>query len=318
MVVIVMALATSLTKTTSGGRLGVSLSTVVAFNSSLSRLLQFWTSLETSLGAIARLKGFEERTLPESKPQETFVPSEQWPNSGAIEFKDVFASYGQNEPALKGISFRIEPGEKIGICGRTGSGKSSLLSVLLRMLDIDSGSLIIDGQDLQLIRREAIRSRLITIPQDPFILSGSVRLNADPSGTTSDASIIAALKKVRLWEVLESRDGLETDMNVNPLSHGQQQIFCLARAMLKAGKGKILVLDEATSNVDADTDLLMQRLIRQEFKDCTVLTVAHRLDTIMDSDRVMVLDAGILVEMGSPEQLLKQKGAFWGLRGGDM
>jgi ATP-binding cassette, subfamily C (CFTR/MRP), member 1 len=105
-------------------------------------------------------------------------------------------------------------------------------------------------------------------------------------------------------------------MNTNPLSQGQQQIFCLARAMLRTGKGRILVLDEATSSVDSETDLQMQRLIREEFSECTVLTVAHRLDTIMDSDRVIVLDAGRLVEMGSPEELMKTEGTFWGLRGG--
>lgn len=196
------------------------------------------------------------------------------------------------------------------------SGKSSLLSVLLRILDYDSGSVIIDGQDLEYVRRETLRSRFITIPQDPFILSGSIRLNIDPSGTASDEAMVAALKRVSLWDILESRGGLDADLNSNPLSQGQQQIFCLARAMLRIGKGKLLVLDEATSSVDADTDLLMQRLIREEFKDCTVLTVAHRLDTIMDSDRVLVLDAGRVVEMGPPQELLKQEGAFWGLRGG--
>lgn len=168
---------------------------------------------------------------------------------------------------------------------------------------------------MQVIRRETIRSRLITIPQDPFILSGSVRLNADPAGTATDKAIILALEKVRLWDILESRGGLDATMNVNPLSQGQQQIFCLARAMLRTAKGKILVLDEATSSVDSETDLLMQRLIRAEFSDYTVLTVAHRLDTIMDSDRIIVLDAGKLVEMGPPDELLKQHGAFWGLRG---
>lgn len=175
---------------------------------------------------------------------------------------------------------------------------------------------MIDGQDLQLIPRETIRSRMVTIPQDPFILSGSVRLNADPYSATTDRQIIEALEKVGLWTLLESRGGLDADMNVNPLSHGQQQIFCLARAILRTEKGKILVLDEATSSVDASTDLLIQKLIREEFSSFTVLTVAHRLDTIMDSDRVMVMEGGRVVEMGSPEELIKSEGAFWELRGG--
>lgn len=194
------------------------------------------------------------------------------------------------------------------------SGKSSLLSVLLRILDSSSGTMTIDDLDLSTIPREIIRSRITAIPQEPFILSGSVRLNADPTGLVSDDFIIAALTKVGLWAILESRGGLDAEMTANPLSQGQQQIFCLARAMLRKGS-RILVLDEATSNVDADTDGVLQRLIREEFAEWTIVTVAHRLDTILDSDRILVLDKGIIVENGSPEELLAKKGAFWELSG---
>lgn len=141
-----------------------------------------------------------------------------------------------------------------------------------------------------------------------------MRVNADPTGAASDELITAVLVKVGLWTILESRGGLDADMVVNPLSHGQQQIFCLARAMLRKGN-KILVLDEATSNVDAETDGLMQKLIRQEFAEWTIMTVAHRLDTILDSDRILVLDKGIVVENGSPEELIAKKGAFYALMG---
>ncbi|PVH85137.1 putative multidrug resistance protein [Cadophora sp. DSE1049] len=292
--VIVVALATSLTSTTTGGRLGVSLSSIVNFNFSLGMFMMFWTQMETSLGAIARLKSFEKETVSEHKEEETFIPSHEWPSSGAIECKNVSASYGTS-PALRDISLNIKSGEKIGICGRTGSGKSTLLSVLLRILDMTSGTILIDGIDLKVIPREIIRSRVVTIPQEPFILSGTVRLNADPTSTATDDSIIAALTKVGLWDILSARGGLDADMTANPLSQGQQQIFCLARALLKPN-AKILVLDEATSNVDAETDRIMQRIIRDEFKDFTVLTVAHRIDTIMDSDRIVVLDGGRLVE----------------------
>lgn len=243
--------------------------------------------------------------------------------------------FGRPEsPALRDISFKIEPGSKIGICGRTGrqvprdlshyltdkdSGKSSLLSVLLRILDLDSGSITIDSIDLSHLPREIIRSRLVTIPQEPFILAGTVRLNADPTSIASDESIISALKKVKLWDILEARGGLEADMLASPLSQGQGQIFCLARAMLRTGKsgngnGKgnerkgILVLDEATSNVDAETDQLMQKLIREEFEGYTNITVAHRLDTIRDSDWIAVLDGGRLVSWGRPEVVLGKEG----------
>jgi ATP-binding cassette subfamily C (CFTR/MRP) protein 1 len=179
---------------------------------------------------------------------------------------------------------------------------------------MDSGTIIIDGIDLEVVPREIIRSRLVTIPQEPFILSGSVRLNADPTFTSSDALIIAALTKVGLWSILSERGGLDAEMTASPLSQGEQQIFCLARAMLRTG-GRILVLDEATSNVDAETDQLMQRLIREEFAGYTIITVAHRLDTILDSDRIIVLDSGTVVEIGTPAELLARPSAFRELRG---
>jgi ATP-binding cassette, subfamily C (CFTR/MRP), member 1 len=194
------------------------------------------------------------------------------------------------------------------------SGKSSLLSVLLRILDMESGTITIDGVDLQVIPREIIRSRLVTIPQDPFIFSGSVRLNADPTSSSSDELIIAALTKVGLWSILSERGGLDAEMTANPLSQGEQQIFCLARAMLKTQCG-VLVLDEATSNVDTETDQLMQRLIREEFRGYTIITVAHRLDTILDSDRIVVLNSGRIVEVGTPEELSGRQSAFKELRG---
>lgn len=167
--------------------------------------------------------------------------------------------------------------------------------------------------DLQTLPREVIRSRMIAIPQDPFILSGSVRLNADPSGTVFDDRIIDALIKVHLWPVIEARGGLEINLLSHPLSQGQQQLFCLARAMLR--RSRILILDEATSNADTETDQLMQSVIREEFKHHTIITVAHRLETIMDADRVAVLDSGRLVEFGEPRELLGRDSIFRDLHG---
>lgn len=201
------------------------------------------------------------------------------------------------------------------------SGKSTLLSVLLRILDMASGTILIDGLDLRFLPRSIIRSRLITIPQEPFILAGTVRYNLDPSTLVADDQIVTALEKVGLWDLLGSRGGLDTLMLDNPLSQGQQQIFCLARAILRLGegdekgRGEIMVLDEATSNVDSETDALMQKLIREEFKECTILTVAHRLDTIADSDRIAVLDGGQLAEFESPEVLMGRESLFRELRG---
>lgn len=194
------------------------------------------------------------------------------------------------------------------------SGKTSLLLTLLRLLELDSGTILIDGIDLQTLPRELIRTRMIAIPQDPFVMSESVRVNADPSGEIPDDAIIAALTKIQLWDTIQARGGLDAKIQAQPLSRGQQQLFCLGRAMLR--KSKILVLDEATSNVDATTDQLMQRLIREEFSQHTIITVAHRLATILDSDMIAVLHEGKLVEFGPPEELLSKPSMFRELHGG--
>ena len=188
------------------------------------------------------------------------------------------------------------------------SGKSSLLLSLCRLIDLDSGTIVIDGVDLRTVPREVIRTRMIAIPQDPFVLSDSVRVNADPTGKASDDAIISALEKVQLWDSIQIRGGLDAQMKSQPLSQGQQQLFCLARSMLR--KSRILLLDEATSNVDGETDALMQLIIRKEFAQHTIITVAHRLNTISDSDMVAVLHEGKLVEFGPPGELLDRPSVF--------
>ncbi len=174
---------------------------------------------------------------------------------------------------------------------------------------MDSGTITIDGLDLQMLPRELIRSRMVAIPQDPFLLNGTIRLNADPTSTIADELIIAAMTKIHLWDILEARGGLDAEMTKEPLSHGQQQLFCLGRSLLRNGS-KILILDEATSSTDVETNRLMQELIRVEFKHHTIITVAHRLDTILDSDKVAVLDGGRLVEFDNPKTLLAKDSAF--------
>ena len=186
------------------------------------------------------------------------------------------------------------------------SGKSSLLSTLLRILDLDAGQIFIDGYDISTFPRDIVRSRIVTIPQEPFFLSGSVRENIDLLQTTTDEAIISVLTQTRLWSILQDRGGLDADMNKTTLSQGQQQLFCLARAILRKDC-RIVVLDEATSSMDNETDRLMQELIRSEFKDWTVVTVAHRLDTILDSDKIAVLDQGRLMEYDSPDRLLSHQ-----------
>jgi ATP-binding cassette subfamily C (CFTR/MRP) protein 1 len=216
-----------------------------------------------------------------------------------------------------------------------------MLLSILRLIELESGSINIDGLDITTLPREKIRESLIVIPQDTFVLNDSIRLNVNPSGNVSDEEIIAALEKVQLWTVIKSRgagsgsntaapsgaatplneetangistpkkeevDPLEAPLKGSPLSHGQFQLFGLARALLLKDRSRILILDEATSNVDAKTDELMQRIIREEFAEHTILTVAHRLDTIRDADMILVMDKGKIVEVGTPDELLAKK-----------
>ncbi|KAH8194638.1 hypothetical protein TruAng_011196 [Truncatella angustata] len=343
--VLVIGLATASRVSTTGGQIGIALNVILTVSGTLKGLLESWTQLETAMGAVHRIKELEETLLPESNERENSEAPPEWPNNGAIEFQDVVAAYNPETTALKGISVKISPGQKVGICGRTGSGKSTLLLSLLRLVELKSGSITIDGLDLSTLPREKIRSSLVAIPQDTFVLNDTIRHNIDPSGTVSDDDIIAALEKVQLWNVIKSRatnngskvgnssaaasgtatpdieetvngtstpskekfDPLDASLKGSPLSHGQFQLFSLARALLLKDRSRILILDEATSNVDSKTDELMQRIIREEFAKHTILTVAHRLDTIRDADIILVMDKGQLIEIGTPEEILAKK-----------
>ncbi|KAF2488718.1 putative multidrug resistance protein [Lophium mytilinum] len=319
--VIVIALAVRVPGTSSGAAIGIALNNVLGFNQSLRLLIDSWTQFETSLGAIARVKNFEAEVLPEDRPEEIAEVPASWPESGAIDFENVSASYGPAAPALNSISLSITPGQKIGICGRTGSGKSSLLLTLFRLLDLSSGSISIDGVDISTIPRETLRTRLTCIPQDPFILPTTVRRNLDPASASSKSSpipdndLIAALERVHLWQPILTRGGLDAQMKTTPLSAGQQQLFCLARAMLR--RTRILVLDEATSNVDREMDQLVQGVLREEFRErgCTVIMVAHRLETIRDADVVVRMGEGKILDVGTPEKILGEAGKIGGGKG---
>ncbi|KAK0643329.1 putative ATP-binding cassette transporter [Cercophora newfieldiana] len=307
--VLVVALAVNLRSSTAPGLLGISLNNILSLSGNLSSLVSGWTLFETSLGAIARLKSFEAGVKPEDKVEENHQPPSDWPGYGGIEFRDVTASHGPTATALRDVNFRITPGQKIGVCGRTGSGKSSLVATLLRLLEIDSGTILVDGLDLATIPRETIRERIVAIPQDPLIIANmSLRLNVDPSATNPDAALIGALQRVGLWDGLLSDrpGGLEADITTASLSKGQQQLLALARALVLKEEKKIVLLDEATSNVDGETDAVMQRVVREEFTECTVITVAHRLDTIMGSDVILVMENGRIVETGPPGVLLRK------------
>ncbi|PYH49541.1 putative ATP-binding cassette transporter [Aspergillus saccharolyticus JOP 1030-1] len=319
--ILLVSLAVQLRASTSIGLLGVSLNNILSFNQSLSSLITGWTQLEISLGSIARIKDFEKNMKAEEILEDDDVPV-TWPDRGVIEFKGVTAQYNPSAVSLKDVSFRVRAGQKVGICGRTGSGKSSLLGTILGMLEITSGSIMVDNVDLATISREAVRERLVTISQEPLLILGCpVRFNADPTGLVPDADIIAALDRVGIWhDVLDEREGgLDAELGSATLSRGQTQLFGLARAMLKLqhSDSKVLLLDEATSNIDPETDAQVQALLRQEpFRSCSTLTVAHRSNTIADSDVLLVLEQGRVVEMGDPRELVRRDGFYAGLVAG--
>ncbi|KAA8575989.1 hypothetical protein EYC84_006152 [Monilinia fructicola] len=306
--VILMILIVKLRTNISPSYVGLALLNVMTFNEALAQIIKNWTNMETAVGAVSRLKNFSAMTASENLPQEIGSVPENWPESGAIEFRNVKASYTPaSMPVIHNLNLTIKPGERIGICGRSGSGKSSLIAALFRMLELHAGSsIIIDGIDISTLPRQTIRARLNAIPQDPFFLRSTVRHNADPYNLHSDTAIISALEKVYLWSLISSKGGLAAQLDAEFFSHGQRQLFCLARAILRGGR--IVVLDEATSSVDSETDKLMQKVIREVFEGCTILAVAHRLDTITDFDRIVLLGKGEVVESGRFEDLMRREG----------
>ncbi|KAL7728495.1 hypothetical protein ACLKA6_012510 [Drosophila palustris] len=230
-------------------------------------------------------------------------PSQQWPTLGQIELSDMSCRYDPNGSAvLKHLSLTIEAGWKVGIVGRTGAGKSSLIGALFRLAYIEGG-IYIDGIETGSISLETLRTRISIIPQDPVLFSATIRYNLDPFERYSDAELWRSLEDVELRSAIPGLDFMVTERGSN-FSVGQRQLLCLARAILR--NNKVLVLDEATANVDPQTDSLIQRTIRVKFRHCTVLTVAHRLHTVMDSDRIIVMDAGNAVEFDVPHLLLKK------------
>uniref|UniRef100_A0A8C2XTH6 Canalicular multispecific organic anion transporter 1 n=1 Tax=Cyclopterus lumpus TaxID=8103 RepID=A0A8C2XTH6_CYCLU len=242
-------------------------------------------------------------------------PPEKWPEKGRLQFDNYKVRYRPGlDLVLHGITCDIDSTEKIGIVGRTGAGKSSLTNCLFRIIEASEGRILIDNVDISTIGLHDLRSRLTIIPQDPVLFSGTLRMNLDPFDKFSDEDIWRVLELSHLKDYVAGlQEGLQHEVaeGGENLSVGQRQLLCLARALLR--KSRILILDEATAAVDLETDDLIQNTIREEFSHCTVLTIAHRLHSIMDSSRVMVLDAGKIVEFDSPSNLLQQQGHFYAM-----
>ena len=328
LITLLMAIIVVKRKSIEPGLVGLGLLSTVSLSGSLTNLVSKWTQLETSIGAISRIRDFSQHTESEHKPWEVDAVNTEWPEKGRVDFTRFEAGYSEDSVlVLKDIDLDIRHGETVGICGRSGAGKSSVLASLFHLLEFRSGQIQVDGVDISRIPRELLRGRLNVIPQEPWWISTeSVRFNMDPwtalepdvnSTSTStlanrDEIFISALAQCQIWPVILANGGLDALMTADFLSHGQRQLFCLARALVR--KSKIVVLDEVSASVDVKTDELMQKIIREEFRDCTVIAVAHRLGTIVDFERVVVLGKGAVVEIGRPAELLQREGsAFKGL-----
>ncbi|EDW73918.2 uncharacterized protein Dwil_GK21659 [Drosophila willistoni] len=265
--------------------------------------------MENNMTSVERILEYAQTpSEPDLVTPENVKLSDDWPQAGHLRFRDLSMRYSPDDVCiLKGLSFESQPMEKIGIVGRTGAGKSSIIQALFR-LALNEGTIEIDGLDIAKLGLHDLRSRISIIPQDPILFSGSLRFNLDPFAQRSDDALWCALDDVKLKKYVSSLDGgLSYSMQDggSNFSMGQRQLVCLARAILR--ENRVLVMDEATANVDPETDILIQETIQTKFKHCTVLTIAHRLHTVMGNDSVLVMEAGKIVEFGAPHQLLKRK-----------
>ncbi|XP_020268555.1 ABC transporter C family member 13 [Asparagus officinalis] len=286
------------------GLIGLGLSYAAPVVSSLSNFLTSFTETEKEMVSIERVLQYMD--IPQEGFQGSQTAHPNWPFQGHIEFVHVTLKYKPSLPAaLNDVSFNISAGMQIGIVGRTGAGKSSVMNALFRLTPICNGRILVDGVDVADIAVTDLRGRMAVVPQSPFLSEGSLRDNLDPLGKTSDIKIWETLEKCHIKEEVELAGGLDIHVKDSGISFsvGQQQLICLARALIKSSK--ILCLDECTANIDTQTASVLQNTISNECKGMTVLTIAHRISVVLDMDNILVLDHGVLVEQGNPHVLLK-------------
>ncbi|CAJ1950987.1 unnamed protein product [Sphenostylis stenocarpa] len=294
------------------GLVGLSLSYAFSMTATVVYLTRMFCNLANYVISVERIKQFIHIPAEPSAIVEDNRPPPSWPSKGRIDLQSLEIRYRPNSPlVLKGISCTFKEGSKVGVVGRTGSGKTTLISALFRLVEPTRGDILIDGINICSIGLKDLRIKLSIIPQEPTLFKGSIRNNLDPLGLYSDDKIWKALEKCQLKATISSLPNL-LDTSVSDegenWSVGQRQLICLGRVLLK--RNRILVLDEATASIDSATDVILQRTIRQEFSECTVITVAHRVPTVMDSDMVMVLSYGKLVEYDKPSKLMDTSSSF--------
>ncbi|KAL0756460.1 hypothetical protein Bca101_094128 [Brassica carinata] len=302
------------TGTFSSGFIGMALSYGLSLNMGLVYSVQNQCYLANWIISVERLNQYTHLTPEAPEVIEETRPPVNWPVTGRVEISDLQIRYRLEAPlVLKGISCVFEGGHKIGIVGRTGSGKTTLISALFRLVEPVGGKIVVDGVDISKIGVHDLRSRFGIIPQDPTLFNGTVRYNLDPLCQHTDAEIWEVLGKCQLKEVVkEKENGLDSLVveDGSNWSMGQRQLFCLGRAVLR--RSRVLVLDEATASIDNATDLILQKTIRREFSDCTVITVAHRIPTVMDCTMVLSISDGRIVEYDAPMKLMENENSLFG------
>lgn len=291
---------------------GLSLSYGLSLNGVMYFALYMSCIMENRMVSVERIRQFIK--IPSEAPWkiEDCVPSPDWPTHGDVDIKNLQVRYRPNTPLiLKGLTLRIQGGEKIGVVGRTGCGKSTLIQALFRVMEPSGGKIFIDGVDISKLGLHDLRSRYGIIPQEPVLFEGTVRSNIDPIGLYSDEDIWKSLERCQLKGVVAAKpdklDASVVDSGDN-WSVGQRQLLCLGRVMLK--RSRILFMDEATASVDSQTDAVIQGIIREDFAACTIISIAHRIPTVMDCDRVLVIDSGRAAELDKPSRLLERHSLF--------
>ncbi|KAG9397715.1 ATP-binding cassette sub- C member 8 [Aphanomyces cochlioides] len=292
------------------GLAGVALSYAFTITKNMTQSVTNYSSLQTQMVAIERLDAYAH--LPREDTQSLIRQRDDidkaWPPAGAVEFDQVRLRYQPQLPlVLHNVTFSIPPRAKVGIVGRTGAGKSSLTAALFRLVELASGSIFIDGVNIATLPLSTLRHAVSIIPQDPVLFSGSIRFNLDPTGEADDKALWQVVHRAHLASIT-SLDAVVEERGLN-FSLGERQLVCIARALLK--QSKVIVMDEATASIDLNADRLIQATVREVFADCTTITIAHRLDTILDADAVLVMDQGVVAEIGAPAQLLQDSDSLF-------
>eukprot|EP00092_Neocalanus_flemingeri_P021837 GFUD01023689.1.p1 GENE.GFUD01023689.1~~GFUD01023689.1.p1 ORF type:complete len:1151 (+),score=238.50 GFUD01023689.1:511-3453(+) len=294
--------------TFSSGWAGLIISLALSVTETFNCLLVALTNLEDQATVVERIKELTNHTPQEKTWVSEHPPEKSWPGQGVIEFQNYSTGYSNGIDILRNISFQTKSGEKLAIVGRTGAGKSSMGMACLRILEAREGKILIDEVDIGKLGLHELRSAVTIIPQDPVLFTGSLRDNIDPEGTRADFEISQLLTTSNLEKHKDLN--MEVEEGGANFSQGEKQLVCLVRALCRGSR--VVIMDEATASVDEETDSMIQKIIRDEFHSCTVMTIAHRLNTIMDYDRVMVMESGEIKEMGKPSDLaLNEQSLFY-------